>query len=62
MFKFFSKENTSGKSSDMTDVKAEEEEFLKMNQVIVLVSSKYENRGERFDWSIKTVADGKYVM
>ena len=39
MFKFFSKENTSGEGSNMTDVKAEAKEFLKMSQVIVLAEN-----------------------
>ena len=33
-----------------------------MSQVIVLVNWKFENRGERFDWSIERVAVGKYVI
>ena len=32
------------------------------SQVIVLVSWKFKNPGERFDWSIDRVADGKRVM
>ena len=31
-------------------------------QVVVLVSWKFKNPGERFDWSIDRVAVGKYVM
>ena len=32
------------------------------SQVVVLVSWKFKNPGERFDWSIDRVAVGKYVM
>ena len=32
MFKFFSKENTAGKGSNMTDVKAEAEKFIFENE------------------------------